>query len=87
MLMVTAVAVVILLLIYTALYLWLFWDPYDKICYIPVATVNLNQGDKTENLGNDLVKRLKDNETMKWDFVNWQTTEIGLISGNIIRWQ
>jgi putative membrane protein len=81
MLVATVVAVVILPLIYAALYLWAFWDPYDKICYIPVAIVNLDQGDKTENLGNDLVKELKDNEAMKWDFVDWNTAETGLTNG------
>jgi putative membrane protein len=78
MLVATIVAVVILPLIYAGLYLWAFWDPYSKIDQIPVAVVNLDPGDKNENLGNDLVQKLKDNQALKWDFTDLNTAQTGL---------
>lgn len=78
MLIATVVAVVILPLIYAGLYLWAFWDPYAKIEEIPVAVVNEDKGDKSENLGNDLVEKLKENKAMKWDFVDLKSAQSGL---------
>lgn len=86
MLVATLVAVTILPLIYGALYLWAFWDPYSKIENIPVAIVNLDTGStkkddkKIYNFGNDLVENLKENPAMRWEFVSESVAEDGLKS-------
>lgn len=38
------VALLLLPLLYGALYLWSFWDPYGRLDKIPVALVNDDQG-------------------------------------------
>ncbi|BFO20761.1 hypothetical protein SHKM778_71490 [Streptomyces sp. KM77-8] len=38
------VALLVLPLLYGALYLWSFWDPYGRLDRIPVALVNDDQG-------------------------------------------
>ena len=61
-----------------ALYAWFNiqagWDPYSKTKGLLVAVVNLDTGSKLKdtkvNIGNDLVKKLKTNESIGWTFVN-----------------
>ncbi|HOZ81080.1 MAG TPA: YhgE/Pip domain-containing protein [Candidatus Woesebacteria bacterium] len=76
----TLVAVTILPLIYGALYLYAFWDPYAKIENVPVAIVNLDVGSSGNNLGNDLVENLKENRSMNWQFVDLNYAEKGLLN-------
>lgn len=38
------VAITLLPLLYGALYLWSFWDPYGRLDRIPVALVNNDRG-------------------------------------------
>ena len=40
------VALLVLPLLYGALYLWSFWDPYGRLDRIPVALVNDDKGAK-----------------------------------------
>ena len=65
------VAVVILPLAYSLFYLGAFWDPYGKLSDLPVAVVNEDKGamiaGETRNLGDELVKELKDDASLKWD--------------------
>lgn len=69
---VALVAVILIPLLYGALYLKAFWDPYAKIDKIPVAVVNLDSGDSKNNanIGNDLVAKLKTNDNLAWNFVD-----------------
>lgn len=76
-------AVTLIPLLYGALYLKAFWDPYEKMDKIPVAVINLDAGfnNGTEkNIGNDLVAKLKTNTNLDWDFVNEKEANDGLDS-------
>lgn len=61
-------------LLYGALYLNAFWDPYSEMDQVPVAVVNLDSGYKDSNtsvnVGNDLVSTLKDNKNLDWKFMS-----------------
>ncbi|MDJ1135347.1 YhgE/Pip domain-containing protein [Streptomyces iconiensis] len=63
-------AMLLLPLLYGALYLWSFWDPYDRLDKIPVALVNDDQGAhvKGEDVeaGGSIVKGLHDSGTFDW---------------------
>lgn len=50
--------------LYTFFFLKAFWDPYARINNIPVAIVNLDQGDK----GKAILERLKEKNVMKMIF-------------------
>lgn len=75
-------AVMLVPLLYGAVYLKAFWDPYAKINQVPVAVVNLDKGyidnGKAINIGNDLVTKLKSDHNLKWEFVDEATANKGL---------
>jgi len=60
------------------LYAWIYinctWDPYQNTGNLPIAIVNKDKGanilDNEINMGNSLVENLKDNNSMKWLFLN-----------------
>jgi len=58
-------------LLYGALYLWAFWNPYDHIKDMPVALVNedviARSGDTTISAGADIVRELSDGGVFKWE--------------------
>ncbi|MBW9151306.1 YhgE/Pip domain-containing protein [Clostridium estertheticum] len=72
-----------------ALYAWFNiqagWDPYSKTKGLLVAVVNLDTGSKLKdtkvNIGNDLVKKLKTNESIGWTFVNENEAKEGVKYG------
>ncbi|MEC4018930.1 YhgE/Pip domain-containing protein [Streptomyces sp. H27-D2] len=69
-------ALLLLPLLYGALYLWSFWDPYGRLDKIPVALVNSDRsvsakaakGQQAEKIaaGDDIVKGLRDSNTFEW---------------------
>lgn len=66
-----ALAVMMLLpLLYGALYLWSFWDPYARIDRIPVALVNEDEGatagGERIEAGDSLTRRLRESGTFDW---------------------
>jgi putative membrane protein len=75
-------AVITLPLIYSALYLYAFWDPYNKIRDLPVAFVNQDQGfiknSTYRNLGNELENELHSNTDLKWSFITIDQADAGL---------
>ncbi|MTW86983.1 DUF3533 domain-containing protein [Virgibacillus dakarensis] len=66
------------LIILPSLYAWFnikaSWDPYGQTDQIPVGVVNEDAGamvrDQEIHVGDDLVKTLKKNDDMDWQFVN-----------------
>lgn len=74
MLIVAIIGITMIPIIYGGLYLAAFWDPYGKTQYISVGVVNLDTGsimdNEKKNYGNDIVKELKNNKDLKWDFVS-----------------
>lgn len=64
------VALLLLPLLYGALYLWSFWDPYGRLDRIPVALVNADRGAEVQGrkitAGDDIAERLLRSDTFEW---------------------
>src|SRR3954454_10846806 len=80
------VALVVLTLIpllYGALYLWAFWDPYGNLDRIPVALVNEDvqaptATGKVVHAGQDLTDELIDRHVFAWHQTSYAAAEKGL---------
>jgi putative membrane protein len=82
-----AVAVIVLVpLLYGALYLWAFWDPYGKLDRMPVALVNLDEPTTVDGKriqgGEDLVRSLLDTHTVEWHMISAEEASAGLAEGH-----
>ncbi|MEZ2190491.1 YhgE/Pip family protein [Corynebacterium sp. CCM 9204] len=82
------IAMVVLMLmplIYSALYLWAFWNPFGHVDKMPVAFVNSDLGTKVDgeeiNAGNQIVEHLKKEDRVHFDFVSEQEAEEGVRDG------
>ncbi|MFJ5994357.1 YhgE/Pip family protein [Streptomyces sp. NPDC092370] len=80
------VALLVLPLLYGALYLWSFWDPYGRLDRIPVALVNDDKGatadGKRITAGDDITKGLRDSETFDWREVSAAEARRGVEDGS-----
>ncbi|MFE9064160.1 YhgE/Pip family protein [Streptomyces violaceusniger] len=78
-------ALLLLPLLYGALYLWSFWDPYGKLNKIPVALVNSDNGAtvKGERLtaGDDISGKLLDSKTFDWHRTSAAEARKGVANG------
>ncbi|AGT31001.1 hypothetical protein M493_03470 [Geobacillus genomosp. 3] len=83
--LIPVLAVLFIPLLYSGSFLWAFWDPYGHLDRLPVAVVNEDEGalldGKKIQLGNDVVKRLKENGTFDWQFVSRKQADDGLEDG------
>src|SRR5690625_1994406 len=78
------------LVILPSLYAWLnikaSWDPYAQTDQIPIGVVNEDEGavirNQQVNVGEELVKALKENADFEWNFVDRQTAIDGVEYGN-----
>lgn len=79
---VSVIAIIIVPLLYSLLYLAAFWDPYSKLDKLPVAVVNMDKGTitdgKSQNYGDDIVDKLKDDDQLGWRFVSKEDAETGV---------
>ncbi|HZF87364.1 YhgE/Pip domain-containing protein [Streptomyces sp.] len=79
------VALLLLPLLYGALYLWSFWDPYGRLDRIPVALVNDDKGatagGKKLNAGDDIVGGLRESEVFDWHEVSAAEARAGVEDG------
>ncbi|MFF3495031.1 YhgE/Pip family protein [Streptomyces sp. NPDC002795] len=79
------VALLLLPLLYGALYLWSFWDPYGKLDKIPVALVNDDKGASAAgqkvSAGDDITKGLYDSDTFQWHEVDSAQAKKGVEDG------
>ncbi|MFE0253132.1 YhgE/Pip family protein [Streptomyces sp. NPDC059010] len=79
------VALLVLPLLYGALYLWSFWDPYGRLDRIPVALVNDDKGTAVEGkkltAGADITEGLRDSEVFDWHEVSAADAEKGVENG------
>ncbi len=64
------IAVIIIPVLYSFFYLKAFWDPYGNLHDMKIAIVNLDEGEEEENLGNELVDKLKEKDVMTLDILN-----------------
>ncbi|CAM5598449.1 YhgE/Pip family protein [Streptomyces chartreusis] len=79
------VALLVLPLLYGALYLWSFWDPYGRLDKIPVALVNDDKGaavgEKKLTAGDDITKGLRESDVFDWREVSAAEAEKGVENG------
>ncbi|WP_225798704.1 YhgE/Pip family protein [Streptomyces sp. NK15101] len=79
------VAILLLPLLYGALYLYSFWDPYSRLDRIPVALVNEDRGatagGKEINAGDDITEGLLESETFEWHRVSDAEARKGVEDG------
>ncbi|WP_183278563.1 YhgE/Pip domain-containing protein [Clostridium fungisolvens] len=77
------------LCIIPSLYAWVnikaCWDPYENTSTIPVAVVNNDKKvtfkGKEINIGEEVIKKLKDNKKIGWTFVNSKSASLGVVDG------
>lgn len=78
-------ALLLLPLLYGALYLWSFWDPYGRLDRIPVALVNDDEGARVAggklSAGDDITKGLRDSDTFEWHEVSAAEARRGVEDG------
>jgi putative membrane protein len=83
-LLIPIIAVLMVPVMYSGMFLGAFWDPYARLDQLPVAVVNMDEGatfnDKALHIGDDLVEELQKEgeESFQWDFVDLETAEKGL---------
>ncbi|MFC8435613.1 YhgE/Pip family protein [Streptomyces sp. NPDC057253] len=79
------VALLVLPLLYGALYLWSFWDPYGRLDRIPVALVNDDKGTTADGhrltAGEDITKGLRESDTFDWHEVSAGEARKGVEDG------
>ncbi|MFB7846764.1 YhgE/Pip family protein [Streptomyces sp. NPDC056053] len=79
------VALLLLPLLYGALYLWSFWDPYGRLDRIPVALVNDDKGataaGKRITAGDEITDKLLDSKVFDWHEVNSAEAAEGVEDG------
>ncbi|MBC2904495.1 YhgE/Pip domain-containing protein [Streptomyces cupreus] len=79
------VALLVLPLLYGALYLWSFWDPYSRLDRIPVALVNDDKGAKADGkkiaAGDDIVEGLRESQVFDWHEVSAKEARAGVEDG------
>lgn len=80
--LIPVLAILMVPVLYSGLFLNAFWDPYAKMEELPVAVVNSDAGadfnGKTLAIGEDFTNKLKENKVFKWSFVDKETAEEGL---------
>ncbi|MET9883944.1 YhgE/Pip domain-containing protein [Streptomyces sp. NPDC006430] len=79
------VALLLLPLLYGALYLWSFWDPYSRLDRVPVALVNSDKGATVDgnriDAGGEITKKLHASKTFEWHDVSADEAAKGLENG------
>ncbi|SDK27345.1 YhgE/Pip domain-containing protein [Sediminibacillus albus] len=73
-------------ILYAGVFLDAMWDPYGSVENLPVAVANEDvaadfEGEKLQ-LGNELVDRLKDDNSLAWQFTDRQSAMKGLEDGD-----
>ncbi|MGI5454078.1 YhgE/Pip family protein [Streptomyces sp. CA-249302] len=79
------VALLVLPLLYGALYLWSFWDPYGRLDRIPVALVNDDKGATADGkeiaAGDDITEGLRESDVFDWHEVSASEARAGVEDG------
>lgn len=80
------IAIIILPSLYALLNIYACWDPYGNTDEVEFAIANLDNGTSFEdtkiNVGNELVKDLKNNTKFKWTFVTEDELRDGVYKGD-----
>lgn len=84
-LLVSTIVIMFIPILYGGVFLKSVWDPYGKTSELPVAVVNEDQTANYEgqqlDVGNELVKELKKNNDLGWNFTDAETANKGLKDG------
>ncbi len=76
------IAILLIPVLYSSLFLGAFWDPYERLEELPVAIVNEDEGTvfngKEMHIGHDFEEKLKENRTFNWDFVSKEEAMKGM---------
>jgi len=79
---VSIVAIIVVPLLYSLLYLYAFWDPYSKLQDIHVAVVNNDKGTVMDgekvNYGKNIEDELRDNNEIGWKITSEEEANAGL---------
>ncbi|GAA2923343.1 YhgE/Pip domain-containing protein [Streptomyces thioluteus] len=79
------VALLLLPLLYGALYLWSFWDPYGRLDKVPVALVNADRGTTVDGerltAGDGIADGLRGSRTFDWRPTSAEQARKGLADG------
>lgn len=85
----TRAAIVVLMLlplVYGALYLWAYWDPFGHVNKMPVALVNADKGATVSgqqvNIGEEISKSLTADGSMDWHVLSLDEARAGVEHGN-----
>ncbi|WP_068777134.1 YhgE/Pip domain-containing protein [Paenibacillus sp. FJAT-26967] len=80
--LIPVIAVLMVPVLYTAMFLVAFWDPYAKMAELPVAIVNADKGTefngKTLHIGDEFVQKLKEDPQFRWEFVSKDVAAAGM---------
>ncbi|PVE10990.1 YhgE/Pip family protein [Streptomyces scopuliridis] len=80
------VAILLLPLLYGALYLWSFWDPYGRLDRIPVALVNDDKGATAAGrkiaAGDEITRGLRESKVFAWHEVSAAEAREGVEDGS-----
>jgi putative membrane protein len=84
----TRIAIVVLMLlplVYGALYLWAFWNPFGNVDKMPVALVNADRGTVVSgqqiNAGAEIAKGLTADKSLDWHVVDAEEARSGVAHG------
>ncbi|WP_226675880.1 YhgE/Pip family protein [Mesobacillus jeotgali] len=81
-LLIPIIAVLFVPVLYSGMFLWAFWDPYEHLSDLPVAVANEDSGTTMEGeklqLGDDLVGKLKESKDFDFQFVSEKEGKKGL---------
>lgn len=79
------VILVLMPLLYSALYLWAFWNPFGNLNSLPVALVNSDKGTNVDGkelrAGDQVIQGLKDNDQISWIETDAEDARKGVESG------
>ena len=79
---VSIIAIIVVPLLYSLLYLYAFWDPYAKLEDVHIAVVNKDKGTMLDgeavNYGNDVADELKGNNEIGWEITTEEEADKGL---------
>ncbi|WP_335870128.1 YhgE/Pip domain-containing protein [Bacillus sp. 2205SS5-2] len=80
--LIPVIAVLFIPILYSGMFLWAFWDPYEGLDDLPVAIVNNDLGADFDGepiqLGDELVKELKKSQEFAFKFVDEEQGNKGL---------
>lgn len=81
-LLIPIIAVLFIPVLYSGMFLWAFWDPYEQLADLPVAVSNSDSGANLDGeeieLGKDLAEKLEKSKDFNFTIVDEEKGEQGL---------